>query len=306
VSDDDGWRLELGAVRRSFERASAGYDAHAVLQGAVRGELLRRLELLAFEPAVVVDLGAGTGHGARALRERWRRARVVALDVALGMLHAARAPRSWRRHFDRVGADAARLPFRDASVDLAFSNLMLPWAVDLDVQLAEVRRVLRPRGYFTFSTLGPDTLYELRAAWASVDGDSHVNRFLDLHDIGDALVRAGFADSVMDLDRHTLTYADARALMRDLKANGAHNVTAARPAALTGRGRLLRVEAAYERFRRADGRLPATCEVVYGQAWCPGAAPPLRARRGETAIPLADLGGRRRQSLLVRRDSHDR
>ncbi len=294
MSDDDGSRLELDAVRRSFERASAGYDAHAAPQGLVRDELLRRLELLSFEPAVVVDLGAGTGHGARALCARWGGARVVALDVAAGMLHAARAQSGWLRRFDRVCADAARLPFRDASVDLAFSNLLLHWAVDLDALLADVRRVLRPRGCFTFSTFGPDTLHELRAAWASVDGDSHVNRFLDMHDIGDALVRAGFADPVMDLDRHTLTYADARALMRELKANGAHNVTAARPLGCTGRDRLARVEAAYERFRGVDGRLPATCEVVYGQAWCPAETPPVRARRGETTIPLAEIGGRRR------------
>jgi malonyl-CoA O-methyltransferase len=293
VSEDGGSRLELDAVRRSFARASAGYDAHAVLQRVVRDELLRRLELLSVEPAVVVDLGAGTGHGARALRTRWGRARVVALDLAVGMLRAARAQSGWLRRFDRVCADAARLPLRDASVDLVFSNLLLHWAVDLGELLADVRRVLRPHGCFTFSTLGPDTLQELRAAWAAVDGDSHVNRFLDMHDIGDAVVRAGFADPVMDLDRHTLTYADARALMHDLKANGAHNVTAARPLALTGRGRLARVEAAYERYRQTDGRLPATCEVVYGQAWCPGATPPHRARRGETTIAIADIGGRR-------------
>jgi malonyl-CoA O-methyltransferase len=289
VSHAEPPRLERAAVRRAFERASAGYDAHAALAERVRAELLARLELLAFEPALVLDLGAGTGHAARALRERWRGARILALDLAPGMLREARRRGSWRRRFDRVCADGARLPLRDASVDLVFSNLMLPWAVDLDAQLAELRRVLAPRGYVTFSTFGPDTLRELRAAFREVDALEHVHPFFDLHDIGDALVRAGFADPVMDVDRHTLTYATPAALLAELRGAGARNALAARPRGLAGRARLARFSAAYERFRSHDGRLPLSCEVVYGQAWCPGATPPLRARRGEVVVPFGSI-----------------
>lgn len=289
----DEFALDTRAVARAFDRASASYDAAAVLQTQVRDELLARLDLVAFEPQCIVDLGAGTGHATRALRDRWRGARVVALDVAPGMLAAAGARQGWFRRFDRVQADAARLPFRDSSVDLAFSSLMLQWAPDPDAVFAEVRRTLTPRGYFTFATFGPDTLRELRAAWSEVDGYTHVNRFLDMHDVGDALVRAGFADPVMDVDRMTLTYDDVLALMRDLKAIGAHNVNAGRPPGLTGRARLARLRTAYERFRR-DGRLPATYEVVYGQAWCPGTTPPIRARRGEVAIDVGAIGRRSR------------
>jgi malonyl-CoA O-methyltransferase len=169
------------------------------------------------------------------------------------------------------------LPFPDASVDVAVSNLMLQWCDDLDVAFAEIRRVLKPDGFFSFTTFGPDTLRELRAAWATVDDYTHVNTFIDMHDIGDALGRAGLTEPVLDVERVTLTYSDVLALMRDLKVIGAHNVTAGRLRGLTGRSRLRAMEAAYESQRR-DGRIPATYEVVYGAAW--GAA----GRRGATLI----------------------
>ncbi len=255
----------------------------------MREQMLARLALVAFVPSVVVDLGCGTGHGARALRRRWPRARVVALDRASGMLRAARAQSSWLRGFERVQGDALRLPLRSGSVDLIYSCLMLPWVADLDATLAEARRVLSPRGYFTFATLGPDTLMELRGAWAEADRVPHVHRFLDMHDVGDALLRAGFVDPVMDVDHFQLTYPSTRALMRDLRAVGGSNALAGRRAGLTGRGRLAAVEAAYQRRRDRDGRLPATVEVVYGQAWCPGGEPPVRRRRGEALIPIESL-----------------
>lgn len=284
--------LDARAIARAFERASSRYDEHAVLAGTARTEMLARLELLAFEPAVVVDLGTGTGHGARALKERWPKARVVALDRSAGMLGHARRRRSWRRGFSLVRADALRLPLATASVDLVFANLLLPWSVDLDAQLLELRRVLSPRGYVSFSTLGPDTLKELRAAWRLVDEGSHVHAFFDMHDIGDALVRAGFADPVMDVDRYTFTYPDLAALVGELRALGAQNAGQGRARGLGGATRRGRLEAAYERFRGRDGRLPASCELIYGQAWCPGANPPIRGRRGEVVVPFERIGRR--------------
>ena len=279
----------LGALRAAFDRASASYDANAVLHARVQGELLERLDLLAFTPASVLDLGAGTGQATRALRDRYRRARVLALDLAPGMLAVARGRESWRRRFDRVCADAARLPLRAGSIELVFSSLMLQWAGDLDAVLAEVRRVLAPRGCFTFATLGPDTLKELRAAWRAADRLDHVNDFLDMHALGDALLRAGFADPVMDVDHHALSYPSATALMRELKRVGTRCLAAVRPAGLTGRAQLARVEAAYDSLRLPDGGLPASCEIVYGQAWRPGATAPVRARRGEVTVDLGAI-----------------
>ena len=286
----DRFTLDRSRVRRSFERASASYDRAAVLQTDVRKRLLARLEYVSLAPQAIVDAGCGTGHASRELKRLYPRALVVALDLAPGMLRAAARQRGWLRRFERVCADAQRMPLADASVDLLYSNLMLQWCDDLDALFAECRRVLKPRGLLTFSTFGPDTLKELRAAWASVDAHTHVHRFIDMHDIGDALMRAGLTEPVLDVEPFTLTYADTFTLMRDLKAIGAHNAAAGRAPGLTGRGRLSAMSAAYERYR-TSGRLPATYEVVYGQAWgqALGARP---GASGEVRIPATSIGRR--------------
>ena len=271
------FRLDRAGVRASFDRASASYESAAGLQARVAAELLERLAVFAFEPRVVLDLGAGTGRVTRELKRRYRRALVIALDLAPGMLREARRHQQLWRRFERVCGDALRLPLADASVDVVFSSLMLQWCEPLDTALAECRRVLKPDGFFAFSTFGPDTLHELRGAWASADGYNHVNHFVDVHEVGDALVRAGLMEPVLDVDRVEVSYPDALSLMRDLKAIGAHNVTAGRPRALVGRARLKRVQDAYEAFRR-DDRLPATYEIIYGASW--GAA----GRRAAAAI----------------------
>ena len=290
----DPYLLEGRRVRAAFDAAAADYDAVAVVQAEVRARLLERLELFRLAPRHILDAGCGTGHGTRALLRHYRRAAVVALDLAPGMLAQARRQRPWLRRLDPVCADAAALPLADASVDLVFSNLMLQWCNQPDAVFHEFRRVLRPGGLLLFATFGPDTLQELRAAWSAADGHTHVSRFIDMHDLGDALVRAGLADPVMDAEHLTLTYADLRSLMRDLKTMGAGNATAGRNRGLTGRQRLAAAEAHYERLRR-DGRLPATWEVVYGHAWAPTtAAQPAPGPDGAVTVPLADIGRRRR------------
>jgi malonyl-CoA O-methyltransferase len=281
----DAARLDMQRVRASFNRASTGYDHAAALQARVRGELLERLAFFKLAPRVALDLGTGTGGGAQALRAAYRRALVIGLDSAPGMLREARRRSTLFRRFERVLAAAERLPLATASVDLLFSNLMLQWCDDLAAPLAEARRVLAPSGLFVLSTFGPDTLRELRDAWAAVDGDSHVNRFLDLHDVGDALVRAGFAEPVLDVERVVLDYPDTMALMRDLKAIGAHNATRGRPRGLTGRARMDGMRAAYERCRR-NGLLPASFEVVYGTAWGGTDRPAAAVIAGEARISV--------------------
>ncbi len=277
-SDDAAFDLESSTVARAFDRASARYEAAAELQARVRAELLGRLDELKppRDARAVIDLGAGTGAATAALRDRFRKATVVAVDLAPGMLReSARHQRLFRR-FDRVLATAAELPFADASLDVAYSNLMLQWFVDPAVVFAELARALRPGGLLVFSTFGPETLRELRDAWESADpGGVHVNRFIDVHDLGGALQRTGFTEPVLDVDRHRVHHADAADLLRGLKAIGAHNVNAGRARALTGRRRYQAMIDAYERSRTPKG-LPATWEIVYGIAW----AAESTARRG--------------------------
>ena len=285
--------IERAEVRRAFGRAASGYDAAAELQRRVREELLSRLDLVKLDPAVVLDLGAGTGHATRALKRRYPSSEVVAVDLAQPMLVEAGRRQGYIRRFRRVCADASALPVRSASAGLVFSNLMLQWCDTPDAVFAECRRVLRPGGLLSFTTFGPDTLVELRRAWAAADGRGvHVSRFLDMHDVGDALVRSGFAEPVMDVDRITLTYADVRGLMRDLKAIGAHNAAAGRARGLTGKATFARMVGAYESCRR-DGRLPATYEVVYGHAWVPESQPGRPARDGVVHVPVSSIGRRR-------------
>jgi malonyl-CoA O-methyltransferase len=283
ASGPEAFRLDRPGIRAAFDKASAHYEAAAILQARVCDELMGRLELFKFQPRVVIDLGAGTGRGVEELKHRYRRALVVAIDMAPGMLREAKRRQHLFRRFERLCADAMRLPFADSSVDVIFSSLMLQWCDPLDVAFAEIRRVLKPDGFLAFSTFGPDTLGELRAAWAEVDGYNHVNQFVDMHDVGEALVRAGLAEPVLDVDRIQLTYKDTLSLMRDLKAIGAHNVTAGRSRGLTGRARLSRMAAAYETHRR-DGRLPATYEVIYGAAWGTAGRAGASAIGGEVRI----------------------
>jgi malonyl-CoA O-methyltransferase len=260
-------------VRRSFERAAGGYDAAAVLQHEVCRRMDERLDLIKHRPATVLDAGSGTGNALAPLAARYPKARVIALDIALTMLQQQRHRAPWWKTLLKPAVaalcgDIEALPLRSATIDLAWSNLALQWVNDTERAFAEFHRVLAPGGLLMFSTFGPDTLKELRAAFASADRHTHVSRFIDLHDIGDMLVQCGFADPVMDMEPFTLTYSDVRALMHDLKAIGAHNVTQDRPRGLTGRARLAAVTAAYEPLRRG-GKLPATFEVVYGHAWKP-------------------------------------
>lgn len=277
--------IDKRSARRAFEQSAADYDAAAVLQREIGSRMLERLDYVRLEPKTVLDLGAGTGYAVDALQQRYRKARVLALDFAYDMLRIARRRGSMLRRPRCVCADAESLPLADGSVDLIFSNATLQWCNDLDRTFGELLRVLRPGGLLMFTTFGPDTLKELRDAWTAADGHSHVSPFLDMHDVGDALVRAGFAEPVIDAERLTVTYESVRALMTDLKVLGTRNATVERPRGLTGRARLRAMEQAYEAYR-THGRLPASYEVVYGHAWAPLQRP---MADGGVSVPVSAI-----------------
>jgi malonyl-CoA O-methyltransferase len=277
--------IDKQQARLAFSRAAPHYDEVAVLQKEIGLRMIERLELVKMTPQSILDIGAGTGLTTAELGKYYRKANIVALDFALPMLQLARKRGSWLHRPRCVCGDLDKLPFANRSFDLIYSNAALQWSNDLEHSFSGFLRVLRPGGLLMFSTFGPDTLKELRAAWGAVDTNSHVSRFPDMHDVGDALVRSRFAEPVMDVDRITLTYREVEGLMRDLKILGAHNVTAHRPRGLTGKGRMAAMRAAYEQFR-VDGLLPASYEVVYGHAW----APERVEKAGSVGIPVNEIG----------------
>ncbi len=323
-------QLDKQRLRASFERAAETYDDVAVLQRTIADRLLERLDVVKLKPAVVLDVGCGTGYVTRALARRYPRAQRLALDIAESMVRHARhgfgnriEPRAaghdsrdgggrakqdarvegrpgcgfgWRRLFQRrplhVCGDAEALPLASASVDMVVSNLALQWC-DAQTVFAEFRRVLRPGGLAIFTTFGPDTLREVRGAWQTVDDRPHVHGFLDMHDLGDLLVRSGFAEPVMDVERLTLTYADVLGVLSDLKRLGAHNTARERARGLTGKRRFARFRAAYEAMAQG-GRIPATYEAVYGLAWAPASTRTSHAADGTVSVPVAELRRRSR------------
>ncbi|MBN8441109.1 MAG: methyltransferase domain-containing protein [Thauera sp.] len=275
----EGFRIDHELQKRRFDRAAATTDGADPLFREIARRMDERLDYIRATPKRILDLGCGTGPDLARLSGRFPEAQVLATDFSLPMLAHARGrrpdappPGLFRRllggspkPFPAIAADARALPLARGSIGMVWSNLMLTALDDPLPALKEIHRVLEIGGMLMFSTLGPDTLRELRAVLPSYAGE-RVHRFIDMHDIGDALVRAGFSDPVMDMEMVTLTYADFDGLIADLRATGSVNTSAARPRGLSGRAGWAAARAAYERLR-IDGRLPATFEVIQGHAW---------------------------------------
>ena len=257
-------------IRKSFSNAAESYNSVAFLQKEVANRLVERLDFISMQPDTILDVGSGTGYCGKRLKQRYPSASSYALDIAHGMLQYARQSQGFfqkrRRNKQFICGDAESLPIREASMDLLLSNLAIQWVTDLDKTFAQFRSVIKPNGLLMFSSMGPDTLRELRQAWATVDNYVHVGAFFDMHDVGDALLRAGFSDPVIDVETITLTYENVDVLMSDLKALGSRNAAKGRAQGLMGKQKLQQMKQAYEKYRQ-DGLLPATYEVVYGHAW---------------------------------------
>jgi malonyl-CoA O-methyltransferase len=284
----DEYQLDMRAVRRNFDRASKTYARAAVVQAEIRARLLERLDLVKLQPTRTLDLGAASGQSSRALKDRYPKSQVFALDLSIGMLAEAAREQRLLRRFQRIAADAQRLPLRDGAIDLAVSNLMLAWCNNPDAVFRETARVLRPEGLFMFTTLGPDTLRELRTAFRRIDARTHVHRFIDMHDLGDALMRAGFSEPVMDTERLTITYKSTHAFLSELRATGSTNATAGRRRGLLARNHFEAIERELESQRR-DGSIPLSLEVVYGHAWRGTDRMQERANPSEFTVPLSSL-----------------
>lgn len=289
-------------VRRAFSRASTSYTAAAALQREIEAQLLESLEYLDDRvPEVVLDVGSGPAHAALAMRQRWPKSRVMAVDLSLSMLQQAPVRTGWRdrlglqKPVDRICADLRALPLADNSVDVLFSNLCLQWVEDLPAAFAGFRRVLKPDGLLLVSTFGPQTLIELRESFGVADAVPHVSPFASIAEFGDALMRAGFRNPVLDRDLAVHWHPDMQALMREQRAIGATNALSSRRRALTGRARFDAAAAHYEQFRTGSG-LPASWEWITAMAWSPAHGAPIReggeelARFPATAIPVRRRG----------------
>ncbi len=261
-------------IRRRFERAAATFEDSDFVHAATRDGLLSRLEPIRLDAKTIIDLGAATGGASRALTKRFKYADIISVDIAHNMLRKARGKTSWWSKNTFAQADATSLPFADESVDVVFSNLLLPWLADPTPAFFEIARVLRNGGMLAFATLGPDSLQALRRAWASVDNGVHVTPFPDMHDIGDALVKAGLRDPVLDVDHLSISYRSAERLLADLTATGARNVLQQRARGLTGRRRFAAMIAALEDSTVGDN-IAIELELIFGHCW--GAGPKMDA-----------------------------
>jgi malonyl-CoA O-methyltransferase len=273
------------AARRSFDRAAA-FESACFIHDAARERLLERLDLVNLTPRVFADVGCATGRGAAALAARYGDALVLAIDASRGML---RETVGRRERVTAIGGDAERLPLRSHVVDLLFANLVLPWCRP-DIVFAEAARVLTPGGVLLFATLGPESLGEIRRAFATVDKGIHVHAAFDMHDLGDLAMKAGLAEPVLDVDRLTVTYAEPAALWRDLKAVAACNAAGGRRRALTGRHRWSRFEHALA--PRRGERFEVTVELIFGQAFGRGPVQTRRSAGGvtEIGVPIDRIG----------------
>ena len=282
-------QLVLRDVQRRFDRAAKNFDSADFVHRHTFAGLIQRLSPAVLKPSRILDLGSATGTGSRQLAKQYRRARVISMDSSLTMLQLARKKHTRLSRLTELQGDATNIPLQDGSVDLVFGNLLLPWVSDHPTCFAEIGRVLRKDGVFAFATFGPESLNEIRAAWSSLDQDWHANAYPDMHDIGDALVRAGLRDPVLDVDHLRVTYRDTDSLFQDLTNSGARNSLQNRRKTLTGKHRFRQME---ENLRKEakSGPLSLNLELVYGHAW--GGGPQLPA--GEFRLDPATIS--RRQS----------
>ncbi len=275
MNSADGHHINACRVGQRFSRAADTYDAHAVLQREVAERLIAHTEFTRLKPTRILDIGCGTGHFTGLLRARFKRARIVALDIATSMTemakkkHARRLP--WQAKMQFATADALSLPFPDAAFDLVCSNLALQWVVQPQQMLAEMRRVLAPGGFMLLSTFGRRTLSELRQSLASIKHEHAglVLPFPDVTSLGNCLMELPVELPVTDTDLFTLTYPGVMALVRELKALGASaSAISNRPGGLYGRSLLRQLDMAYNTAHQMqDGRIRATFEILYAQAW---------------------------------------
>lgn len=282
----------IRTVRRQFDLRAARFGEHDAIVREVADRMFERLSVIRHPVERLLDLGCGTGACRHALSQRFPGAQWLGIDLSPAMLRGARPGLAERVAAwftkgtavaaPRVCASAEALPLPDACVDLVFSNLMLHWHPTPHEAIREMGRVLRTGGLVMFSSYGPDTLKELRQACTAALRAARPMPFVDMHDLGDMLVAAGFDAPVMEVDPLRLTFADPRQLLAEVRALGG-NPRADRPQGLPSGAQARRLLHALEAGADADGRLPLHFEIVIGHGW---KAAPRSPRVSTIAMPM--------------------
>lgn len=275
----------LSEIRRAFDKAAPSYDKTAIMQHEMGQRLFERLDYLRLEPKFVLDLGGGTGYWAKKLKARYPKAQVVSLDVSWHMLRQAKSFWWTGKKIACVQAEMTALPFQSGQFDLVFSNQAVHWALDSANLYREVQRIMSEQACFMASTLGPDTFIEIRQSFSRADHHHHQNDFMDMHDVGDAMLQAGFAEPVVDMEKIIGEYSSVLSMLQSLKEQGVRNIHSNRLSGLMGRSHWQTFLAAYETLRQDNGRYPLTYEVVYLH----GFKGKPTARNGVVNIPLSSI-----------------
>jgi len=255
------------AICKSFNKQACYYEKSAKIQHVIGQRLFERLSYLKMEPKWILDLGCGTGYFSAQLKKRYPKAKIVSFDLSSNMLTEVKSKQSWRRRWSLTQGDMINLPFADMIFDLVFSNQAIHWSHSIKKVFSEVNRVMKQNGCFMFTTLGPDSFKEMKQAWDQIDPFSHVNDFVDMHDIGDWLLHEFFLDPVMDMEQITVQYETVLKLVHSLKNQGVKNIHQQRPRGLMGKRAWKAFLGQYEQLKNESGKYPLSYEVVYGHAW---------------------------------------
>lgn len=254
-------------IAAAFNKVANNYETVAQMQIEIGERLFERLFLLKIKPKFILDLGCGTGYFTKKLKNLYPSAYVVSLDMADDMLKQVKLKQSFFKKFGMVNADMHKLPFMDGQFDLVFSNQVVHWSNNFAALMAEIYRVMAKDGCLMFSTLGPDTFQELRQAFSYLDNFSHVNEFMDMHDLGDILYATNYADPVIDMEMLTAHYESLPKMLASLKKQGVINISSNRKSTLSGKNTFKKLELAMTRFITENTMYPLTYEVVFGHAW---------------------------------------
>lgn len=270
-----------------FSNAASHFDTHAAVLRELGQRLFERLDYVKLVPERILDLGTATGTSQLLLAKRYPEACMIGVDSSYPMLIEATNKLSSLEKSLLIQANVVRLPLADASMDLIFANGLLPWIHEMPAFFEECRRLLKPQGLILFNSLGPDSLIELRQVWRKQDNYDHVNPFIDMHDVGDALLAAGLSDPALDTEHITISYPSVGSVLRELKALGSYLGYGKPKRGLTTKRQL----EALETFAEHDnnGRFPVTLEVVYGLAWGSEISMRNQKRGNDILLPVSSI-----------------